>query len=34
MADGVIAEEGTPGEIFGHPQEHKTQEFLARFRAR
>ncbi len=34
MADGIIAEEGTPGEIFEHPQNPKTQEFLARFRER
>ncbi|MCI2047587.1 MAG: amino acid ABC transporter ATP-binding protein [Faecalibacterium sp.] len=32
MADGVIAEEGTPEAIFEHPQSPKTQEFLARFR--
>ncbi len=34
MADGVIAEEGTPEEIFEHPQNPRTQEFLARFRQR
>ena len=32
MADGVIAEEGTPAEIFDHPQNPRTAEFLARFR--
>lgn len=32
MADGVIAEEGTPADIFEHPQNPKTLEFLARFR--
>ncbi len=31
MADGVIAEEGAPEAIFAHPQNPKTQEFLARF---
>ena len=28
MADGVIAEEGTPEEIFEHPQNPRTQSFL------
>ncbi|HAY61964.1 MAG TPA: amino acid ABC transporter ATP-binding protein, partial [Acidaminococcaceae bacterium] len=28
---GVIAEEGSPDEIFGHPKQQRTQEFLARF---
>lgn len=32
MADGVIAEEGTPADIFEHPQNPRTVEFLARFR--
>ena len=32
MADGVICEEGTPGELFGNPQNEKTKEFLSRFR--
>ena len=32
MADGVIAEEGTPAEIFDHSQNPRTAEFLARFR--
>jgi putative lysine transport system ATP-binding protein len=31
MADGVIVEDGTPQDIFGNPQNKKTQEFLARF---
>ncbi|MFR5602235.1 MAG: amino acid ABC transporter ATP-binding protein [Lachnospiraceae bacterium] len=31
MANGVIAEEGTPEEIFGNPQNHLTKEFLNRF---
>ena len=32
MADGVICEEGTPADIFEHPQKAKTVEFLSRFR--
>ena len=32
MADGVIAEEGLPGELFQDPKNPRTQEFLARFR--
>ncbi len=31
MADGVIAEEGTPEDIFEHPQSPVTREFLSRF---
>ena len=31
MADGVICEEGAPQEVFGHPRQAKTKEFLARF---
>ena len=31
MADGVIAEEGEPDQIFNHPQNLKTTEFLSRF---
>ena len=31
MADGVICEEGTPEEIFEHPKEARTKEFLERF---
>ena len=34
MADGVIAEEGSPADIFDHPQNPKTVEFLSRFRER
>ena len=30
MADGVIAEEGTPEEIFDHPENPRLQAFLAR----
>ena len=29
FADGVIAEEGTPKEIFDNPQNKRTQDFLA-----
>ena len=32
MADGVIAEEGTPKDIFENPRNPKTIEFLSRFR--
>ncbi len=32
MANGVICEEGTPEDIFQHPQQQSTKEFLARFR--
>lgn len=28
MADGIIAEEGTPEEIFNHPKNERTQNFL------
>lgn len=31
MCDGIIAESGTPDQIFDHPQNIKTQQFLARF---
>ena len=34
MADGLICESGTPSEIFEHPSDPKTQEFLSRFLAR
>ena len=30
MADGVIVEEGTPEQIFGDPQQARTQEFLSK----
>lgn len=30
MADGYVAEEGTPDEIFTHPKNPRTKEFLAR----
>ncbi|GBG05224.1 amino acid ABC transporter ATP-binding protein [Lactobacillus rodentium] len=32
MSDGVITEQGTPDQIFNHPQEEKTQKFLRNFR--
>lgn len=31
MDKGVIAEEGTPEQIFGNPQQPRTREFLARY---
>lgn len=31
MADGVICEAGRPQDIFEHPQNEKTREFLSRF---
>jgi len=31
MADGVIAEEGSPEELFANPKNPKTREFLQRF---
>jgi len=33
MNDGVICEQGSPEELFGHPQRPETVEFLARFRS-
>ena len=32
MSQGVIAEEGTPADLFERPQNQRTQEFLSRFR--
>lgn len=32
MADGVVAEEGTPQELFSDPKQESTKEFLSRFR--
>ena len=29
MADGKIVESGTPTELFDHPKEQRTQDFLA-----
>jgi putative lysine transport system ATP-binding protein len=34
MNDGVLAESGTPEQIFEHPQEQRTQEFLKRYMSR
>lgn len=34
MNDGLICEEGTPADIFEHPQKEQTKEFLARFTQR
>ena len=34
MADGVICEEGSPSDIFEKPQNARTKDFLARFRAK
>ena len=31
MAEGVICEEGEPQQVFEHPQQARTQEFLSRF---
>ena len=31
MDQGIILEEGSPEEIFNHPKEKRTQEFLSRF---
>ena len=33
MSDGVICEEGDPAELFAHPRQPRTREFLARFMA-
>ena len=30
MADGVICEQGTPEEVFGNPQNERTQDFLCK----
>jgi polar amino acid transport system ATP-binding protein len=30
LADGLIIEEGTPGEIFINPQHRRTQDFLSK----
>ncbi|MCL1809494.1 MAG: amino acid ABC transporter ATP-binding protein [Clostridiales bacterium] len=32
MDDGVVLEQGKPDEVFSHPREARTQEFLARVR--
>ena len=30
MADGKLLEEGTPEQIFDHPQHHRLQDFLSK----
>ena len=30
MDDGIIAESGSPEELFGHPQNPRTKEFLSK----
>ena len=30
MADGIIQEQGTPEQIFEHPQNARTQDFLSK----
>ena len=32
MDGGVVAEQGTPDELFNNPQEERTKAFLSRFR--
>ncbi|MGI6731384.1 MAG: amino acid ABC transporter ATP-binding protein [Anaerovoracaceae bacterium] len=32
MDDGVIAEQGTPEEVFGNPKEERTKQFLSRYK--
>ena len=32
MANGVICEQGAPEDVFGHPQQQETRDFLTRFR--
>lgn len=31
MDDGIIAEQGTPDEVFNHPKNERTKRFLSRF---
>lgn len=31
MADGVIVEDGAPGDLFGNPKQQQTKDFLGRF---
>ena len=31
MDGGVILEQGSPAEVFGHPKEARTKEFLSRY---
>ena len=30
MDEGVVVEDGTPGEVFSHPKNERTKQFLAR----
>lgn len=32
MHKGVICEQGAPEDVFGHPQQQETRDFLTRFR--
>jgi ABC-type polar amino acid transport system ATPase subunit len=32
MADGYIVEEGSPDDVFNHPKEDRTKQFLAQVR--
>ena len=32
MDQGVIVEEGTPDQLFNHPQQQRTADFLSRYR--
>ena len=34
MDKGVIAEQGTPEQLFEHPQQERTQQFLSRYQSR
>ncbi|HAM30838.1 MAG TPA: ABC transporter, partial [Erysipelotrichaceae bacterium] len=34
MNEGIIAEQGTPEQIFENPQQERTKQFLSRFAAR
>ena len=32
MDAGIILEQGTPDQVFNHPQQARTKEFLSRYR--
>ena len=34
MDKGVIAEQGCPEQLFEHPQQERTQQFLSRYQSR
>ena len=34
MDKGVIAEQGSPEQLFEHPQQERTQQFLSRYQSR